>query len=136
MDVSAIKDIVCPTILALLAFIFNLSINKKVDGMAVMYSLLSLPKELMLLSMGFSTLIIFNDAEVGIIILLLNITFSALVYLLYQNSKNYLETSSGLTNVGVIKKWWKLFLSLSSSFVISVIFYIWTLYVCLGGQKI
>lgn len=136
MDISAIKDIICPTILAVLAFVFNLAINKKVDGMAVIYGLLSLPKELMLLSMGFSTLIIFNDAEIGIIVLLLDITFSAIVYLLYQNSKTQLETSSGITDVGIIKKWWKLILSLTSSFIISVAFYILTLYVCLGGQKI
>lgn len=136
MDVSAIKDIICPTFLAVLAFMFNLSINKKVDGMAVMYSLMSLPRELMLLSMGFASLIIFNDAEMGIIILLLNIIFAVMVYVLYEKSKNILETSSGITNVGIIKKWWKLILSVLSSFIISVAFYILTLSVCLGGQRI
>lgn len=133
MSAEMVQNFFCPSILVVITFLFNLFVNKKVRGMAILYSVLSLPKELMLLAMGFSILILFDDVNIGIIILLLSIVFAIVVYALYQGAKDFLESSSGINNT--IKKWIPLIVRTFCSYIISGAFYVWTIYECLKGVK-
>jgi len=129
-----VQNIAYPTILAFIALLFDLFINQKAEGMVLLYGFLALPRELMLLSLGFSILHIFNDPSIGVLILLICFGASIFVYALYQASKDYVDKSSGKKD-NFIKQWWPLILMVLISFVVSIFCYFITININIGGIK-
>lgn len=115
---SEYAEIICSTLLAALAFVFELFINKKYKLQIFIKTLMSLPREMMMLSMGFIVSFILSDnqkyidvmssaekSSTGLVCIFIGVILTAIIYGSCEYTNNFLDTSSTIGHSQTNSKW-------------------------------
>lgn len=134
------QDFLLPTLLVVLTIVLEVSVNKKIHCKDFIECIISLPKEILMLSMGFvvtytATSKNEDTATVGVILIVSSVLAAVMIYALFQYSSLKYSELANNSDALAIKDYIQLILSVFIPIIVSGGFYYSSVIICLGGLK-
>lgn len=135
-----IQDYGLPTILAGIALALDLFVNHKALAKDYIRCIIEVPKEMLLLSMGFAVTYTTKSTSethstMGTTMIALVFFLLLIIYALRQYTSEYYEGLANSSNVPLIK-YFVLGLAIILSCAISLLFFFFAVKQCLGGESL
>lgn len=136
---NPLQDFVLPIILACVPITLNLVINKKVKKKDFVPCIIEIPKEILLLCMGFVVTYTAQStnevhATTGTIMIVVSFLLLIIVYALYVRSDELYTSLTGIEERDRIKVIFLLSIDVTASWIASGWFFYACLKRCLGGE--
>jgi len=135
--VDAYKEYWLPTLLVAVAVALDLFVNRQLKKKDLMPCIIAIPREILLLSMGFVITYTASSEDVqhattGTVMIVISFFLSLLIYATCRYSSEY---HSDLANTNVtFKSYLPLVGTLSFAWIASIVFYFYSVILCLGGK--